>query len=387
MASAGTKAPSTGDMGHITPGSEVGRAPTIRPGLWFAAFGAGCVGFQLYLHTRWVLSRDFRPIPTGVTPVSTAMKIAVRTTESAAVMSILLTLYFVVWRPYRREGRLTLNGTLVLAGYFMYWQDPLFDYLGHFFNYSSYTINVGSWARYIPGWTSPNPQNIPQPLWGLCFYFVIAPGGAILGSKVLHRWQERNPRMSTGRMFAAAVPVLAAATVALEVVWLHIGMYHYGGAPHGNWTILRGRFFQLPLSQCLINPFFMLCFISVRYFVNDRGECLADRGTHGLGLSPRQLSMVRFLGCVGAMNLAFMLGYSIPVQLVAVHAGQWPREIQERSYFTTGLCGAGTTYACGGAQLPIPRPGRTLHVDPDGHLVVPRGADITDLHLVPFRTR
>ena len=63
-----------------------------------------------------------------------------------------------------------------------------------------------------------------------------------------------------------------------------------------------------------------------------------------------------------------MLFYIIPTNAIALHGDTWPKDTLKRSYFTNGLCGDGTDYACPSQGAPIPRP-KSAHLDPAGHLV------------------
>jgi hypothetical protein len=61
-------------------------------------------------------------------------------------------------------------------------------------------------------------------------------------------------------------------------------------------------------------------------------------------------------------NLLFALVTLLPTFTWA------PDIVQHRSYLRNQLCGSGTTYACPGKDIPIPRRGQP-HVNPAGQLV------------------
>ena len=69
---------------------------------------------------------------------------------------MLAVVYWFVVRPWRRDHKLGLDSLIVLAFYWTWWQDPLFDYLTHAWNYSAVNLNMGGWAGHIPGW-DPGP--------------------------------------------------------------------------------------------------------------------------------------------------------------------------------------------------------------------------------------
>jgi hypothetical protein len=62
------------------------------------------------------------------------------------------------------------------------------------------------------------------------------------------------------------------------------------------------------------------------------------------------------------------MGFHVATLPFLLNADSWPADIQSRSYFTAGMCGDGTDYACWGPGVPLPRVGAP-HLDPDGRLV------------------
>ena len=97
---------------------------------------------------------------------------------------------------------------------------------------------------------------------------------------------------------------------------------------------------------------------------------LGDEGLGFVGVSG--IEGVHRDGAVsGVVTSIFFVFYHLPMMHFALVGHAWPEDIQKRSYFTTGLCGAGTSYACPGPDVPIPRRDTSRHVDPDGKLVVP----------------
>jgi hypothetical protein len=83
--------------------------------------------------------------------------------------------------------------------------------------------------------------------------------------------------------------------------------------------------------------------------------------------------VLRFLALFGGINVIFMVIFNVPVQWAGTHSAPWPSDIQKRSYLLDGLCGQGTTFACPGEAVPIPRGNTSVRIGPDGRLVVPAG--------------
>ena len=80
---------------------------------------------------------------------------------------------------------------------------------------------------------------------------------------------------------------------------------------------------------------------------------------------------------IGAFVSLTMFAFTtVPWNWMALHQSEWPEDIQKRTYFTQGLCGEDTSYACAGPDKPIPTGNDSIHLGPDGSLVVPEGTEI-----------
>lgn len=82
------------------------------------------------------------------------------------------------------------------------------------------------------------------------------------------------------------------------------------------------------------------------------------------------------------VNVLVMCCYNIPNGIIGAHSTAWPRDIQDRSYFTAGMCGQGTGRACPGPAVPLARGNTSPYVTTRGTLGIPPGVKIPPL--VPF---
>jgi hypothetical protein len=361
--------------------------PTTKAVVWWAWAGAAFVVLQMYIQLGWIFSKDFRHIGTGATPVPTYMKVSSWGNGIFWFAFMLAVVYWFVVRPWRRDRRLGLDSLIVLAFYWTWWQDPLFDYVTHAWNYSSVNLNMGGWAGHIPGWISPNGGNIPEPLlWVLPFYVGLGSCAAIGFSAMMRRWRARNPTVRTSTMLLTVYACCFVFDLALEFFWVRTGLYTYAGTAHG-WNLFAGRWYQFPIYEPIAVGFLGMGWACCRYFVNDRGETLAERGLDRVKASGKQKTLIRFLALVGVLNVSFFFSYSLLVQVWNIHGGAWPKAAQERSYLTNGLCGAGTGYSCAGSSAAIPVVGNSVHVGPGGRLVIPPGTDTSKLQFVPLSAK
>jgi hypothetical protein len=94
---------------------------------------------------------------------------------------------------------------------------------------------------------------------------------------------------------------------------------------------------------------------------NDHGETIVKRGVTGLRMSAGRKALLRFLALAGACQLIFFAAAGAPHMLVGAHSGDWPADLQSRSYFLDGLCGQGTGRDCPGREGKPPVPLKDGH--------------------------
>ena len=92
----------------------------------------------------------------------------------AGLLALVVFLHFVLVRPWRRAGRITLDGLFCLALLSLYWKDLLANFVQPFFTYNTVFLNFGSWTTHVPGWLSPRGNLMAEPLLfaGLIYLYV-----------------------------------------------------------------------------------------------------------------------------------------------------------------------------------------------------------------------
>ena len=88
----------------------------------------------------------------------------------------------------------------------------------------------------------------------------------------------------------------------------------------------------------------------LRYFTDDRGRTVVERGLDQVRGGFALQQFIRFLAIFAAVSACFFVFYNLPAQWFAMHSDPWPDDHQKRSYFNGGICGDGTD-----VRAPIPR--------------------------------
>jgi hypothetical protein len=117
----------------------------FRPVKLWAGIGVVALVIQAVAYAGWFLSGEFVSTPTGDTPIPTQMIVAIRVWEVLAVIGSALMVWFVLVKPWRRDGRISLDGMFVLVMITVVWQDVLCNLFQTFIVYNSGFVNRGSW--------------------------------------------------------------------------------------------------------------------------------------------------------------------------------------------------------------------------------------------------
>jgi hypothetical protein len=347
-----------------------------RPITWWAALGFGFLAFAAYLIVAWLIAGEAHRVPTGPTPLPTWMQIALSIQQWGLFAGMLALIWFKAVRPRMRTGSFTFDGLMILAFALLWWSDPLYNYFTPGFNYNAYFVNLGSWVGHVPGWMSPNPQNIPQPLLWLpgvytCAFFLMV----VIVNALFRKTRQRYPSISAVSMwFIAFIPMAVVGTL-WEALFMMMGSHHYGSSIR--WLALNaGHYYEFPVYQGITASLLYTTWGSLRYFRDDRGRSFAEHGIDQLNVSDRTKGWMRFFAVSGAITVIFFAFYHVPNALIALRGDAWPQDVQERSYFTSGVCGPGTDVACPDPRVPFSRGESSLRIAPDGTLVTPKGTTV-----------
>lgn len=369
---------STDTDARSSPLSSPAPAPTSRrttkPVNVWAVVGALWTALTVYCWGAWLYLGHARPSPLGPTPVPTWQKVSAWSWQIFFMIALAVAVWKLIIKPYRADGRIGFDGLFGLS-WVMLWalQDPWANYTVQQFNYSAVVTNLGCPQCHAPGWQSPGGENMAEPLlMGPGMYMAFFVGFCVWANKLMASAQVRWPRLGNLGLVGIAVGFMIFWDTVAEIVWIRTGMYHMGGGIRYI-TLWHGHWYQMPINENVMWGLTWGLIACLRYFKNDRGETLAERGLSKLDFGSKQKTALRFLALVGIMNTIMFLCFNLPHQWFSTHADFFPAEIQERSYFTNGMCGLGTDYACPGPTVPMSSGPDSGHATPWGTFQAPKG--------------
>jgi Spirocyclase AveC-like len=348
----------------------------IRPVLPWAVLGGGFTLLSIYVFTRWIAAGLHRT-PNGPSHIPGLIKVGDIIWQAGGCLGAVLALYYFLYRPWRRERRLTTDGMFLIGYVFYFWQDPLANLTGITFTYNTNMLNFGSWAPYIPLWNSPNASRSPEPLLSTgAMYVWVFLVAIIVSNRLMDRVRARWPQLGT----ASIVGLFLAFFWILDLVWERVFMqlfatWTYPGAAHGWATLWKGHYYQYPIFEMFAWGSTWAVWAMVRYFKNDQGETFVERGVTQLRTGAKAKTFARLLAISGMINVISIAVCYIPYSFYAQHQATWPKDIVNRSYLVGGVCGPGTSYGCPGYGVPIAGE-NTAHLSPNGKLVVPGALNV-----------
>lgn len=317
------------------------RRLTVRPVVLWASVGALLVTLELVALGAWVAGPDFVRVPTGANAPPAWMRTVLNTGQIIFPLLALYLFYRFLWRPWHRERTVTIDGILCVGFLLASFFDPLSNLHHDWWSYNSYLVNFGSVLSVIPGANAADGHGTGQ-----AFSLLLVPGGyvavfvpcSILGCAIMRRAKQRWPRLNAAGLVLVCLLSMMVVDVIVEgMFFLRLGFWSYAG---GHVPLLSGsHYYKYSLQVLIGSGIFFSMGGWIRYFVNDRGETIGERGLSSLRLPPRRRIAVRFLAVIATLHIGLLVLYHVPMTLIDTHPATWPRDATARSYFTHGVCG------------------------------------------------
>ncbi|MHB8693278.1 MAG: spirocyclase AveC family protein [Solirubrobacteraceae bacterium] len=322
----------------------------LTPVAVLASVGALLLAFQAYILIRWVTGPYFRAVPVGPSVPPTYMKVAVIGWEIVGWPLLGGCLYWFLIRPWRRERQIATDGMFCVVWCMLYFWDPVSSWGGNWFTYNSYAINRGSWVAELPWHSFARPGAMPVEgvLWALPGYGYGLFLGTFAGCWAMARVKSRWPAIGPIGLIAFCWAFMMAMDVLLEgVLWMRQGLFTTDGTGGLPTVFLGSHGNQFALSEAVFWGGAWAAISCVRFFKDDHGRTIAERGIDRLQLSAGRAAAVRLLALLGLCQLLMIAVYVIPIGVMAkIHTDVWPSSIQDKSYFNDHICGVGTHRAC-----------------------------------------
>lgn len=330
---------------------------TSSPVLLWATLGLLMLLFQLYVWGSWISGPNFVPTDPGPDPIGAGQKFYFLFIQIAIPIAAAICLWFWVVRPWRRDGKMSADGMIAIAGSAAVFWDMSMNYTSTVLLYNSHLINFGSWTLGSwPGWTSPNGNLLPEPLVAIVpGYTALVVSQAYVICWVLRKAKERWPGLGVISIIGLIIIGLTCLDSVIEMALVRSGIYAYPGGIRAI-TLFAGETYQFPLSEGFLFGGLGIGSIAIlRFFKDDKGQSFAERGLEKLRVGEVARQWLRFLAIFGFIHGAFFMLYMVPSQWFSTHSDPFPEGYP--SYLINHMCVYGEhRNQCPGPGISMPRP-------------------------------
>ncbi len=237
----------------------------------------------------------------------------------AQALTMLVVVLTIVARQCLREGRLTFDAQFCIAGALTYWCDPIVNFFQPIFFNTAYYVNVRDWTGFLPFIVNPDAGRVLEPYVG---YFATYTVGFLTYAMLLNsimRWvEDRNPNVSIFSLFAVAFVAGALLEIIVEIIWLRLHLISYPGAP--DFLAIYVGDLKMPWIEWFTGGLVFGTFSCVRYYVNERGQRITERGLDHL---PKRLRVfVSTLAMMAILN-SLMITASLMDAVVGLYSAPY----------------------------------------------------------------
>lgn len=183
-------------------------------------------------------------------------------------------------------------------------QHPWLNYGGDLFWFNPAVANLGCAQCFVPGFQGSHDTAEPLLLiWGM--YVPVLLGLCMVANRLQGAAKRRWHQLGTFGTVMVAVAFFVVFDLAVELPMLRTGLMAYPGAAH-DLSLFGGRPYQYPIYE-LQWAVAWAAFACVRYFRNEHGLTVAERGIDRVDVSPSVKSILRTLAILGILATIFLV--------------------------------------------------------------------------------
>lgn len=284
-----------------------GRPRQVPAAYILATIGALVAGYALWTWGSWLADG-----PEQITASRDRDSISWPVARAYEVIMVVAVAWVCVhlFRQCRRERRVVFDVVMVVAGFFTLFWDPMVNWMQPNFMYSSNWLNLNTWVDNAPGVVNPTANLMPQPV----FIMLIYPFGLLIFAMIVNHGmgvlRRRRPGTSNLALIAFGYAYGWVIAFALEAPAFLTNLWGLPGAPATLSFFGNDQRFAWP--EYLTTAIVFTTFASVRYFQNDKGQTIGERGLEGLSAGMRLVVSTLATIAMFAMSMWALLLVQIP---------------------------------------------------------------------------
>jgi hypothetical protein len=265
-----------------------------------------------------MLSSDFRVMTVGEDAAPTSVKTTALTVEVVSVLVAGAILIGCIYQ-YRREQRVSWWTLLAIAALGTTWFDPYINWVKTIFVYNNLYINLGTWAKALPGWRGDGNGVMPEPLLFVTAGYI---WWIMLFTKFFYasaKWvRSRLPKQSDLSIFLMGAVATAVFDILVEIPLLNLDAYRYVSVLP-EWTLWAGKTYQFPIYESIFIALISAAWGMLLYKRDATGNSFAERGVDEFISRPSIQYVWRFMIINGYLSVT-VLSYIAAWLCVSVDA-------------------------------------------------------------------
>jgi hypothetical protein len=299
-------------------------APGADRGGYVAAWalvGAVLVTLALTVWGRWITSGEqFSPAPIlGPDKLPTWNLVTLRVEEALSFLEMATHFTFAVVLPLRRAGKLGLDAKIALGCLVGSVTDGVLNSREYLFAWNAHSINLGSWAEFIPTSTASQTRYAEALIWGIPMYTYFCIGVAVAGCAYITRLRVKRPGISNAAAMGRVFGYACVFDIVVENLVIRLGHgYAFVKTPSAI-TLDAGSQFQFPLYETFTVALLGVFFTGLRLSAIDSPDGLSyvERGAQRLRPALRQPA--RWLAVMGWAITTLFVVYHLPFQFFGLN--------------------------------------------------------------------
>jgi Spirocyclase AveC-like len=296
------------------------RVTTADRRTWGPAQYLALVSLPLLAYEFWTLGAWLASGPHAVTTGRDAYSFSwwwARGIEVAAVATALVLLLGSIRRS-RRDRRVSFELKLWIALLLTSFWDSITNVLQPIWFYSTNFVNLNEWWGHAPGFVSPAGGHEPFPIVALVFLYPCFVLESRLAAKAWGALRRAYPGISNVRLLGAGLAGALAVGALVSMVFV---LPHLWAGPGMGPMILSTDRYRWSLAEFLYVGSWSTTICAVRFFVDDQGLALTERGFEHL--PPVRRDLAGILATTAWCSLAVIV-LSLVVTASGLYARPYP---------------------------------------------------------------
>jgi hypothetical protein len=271
---------------------------------------------------RWMGSdTEFVPAPIlGPDTYPLWREVSLRVLEALSMGVLLGFVWFCIVRPWRRDGRLSLEGKFVIGGMFGAVADAFLNSSTYLFAWNAHSVNWGVWTSFLPFQQASSSSRYAEGvLWGVPMYIYFCTGAALIGCQIIRVLRRRFPNISNAGAFSMVWLSEFLGGLLLENTIIRITQAYGYAQTNEALTLFPGATYQYPVYESLFTASLGVAFSYVRLSAVESpdGVSCVERGFERW--RPSLQTPVRLLAVIGFSAVALIMMYHLPFNWLGVN--------------------------------------------------------------------